>query len=290
VMDDKPIEEVPINEMILSIFASRTYSELERINANRNLITARDEAEKANRAKSDFLSRMSHEFRTPLNAILGFGQLMIRKQETLGGDHMDSVEQILMSGKHLLELVNEVLDLSTVESSHLVIQTQAVSIGPLIAEVLSLSLTMARERGIGIINNIPEDGGFRVSADPLRLRQVLINLLSNAIKYNRENGNVTLNGMYLEEGRVRLEVRDTGKGIPEDQLDRIYEPFERLGAEYSEVLGTGIGLTICQSLITQMKGTLEAESFPGRGSCFSVELPVASISSQFTETRQAKNV
>lgn len=278
VMDDKPIMDAPINQMILSIFASRAFAEMERMNAEGKLVSARDKAEKANKAKSDFLSRMSHELRTPLNAILGFGQLMQHKADVLNERHKECVEQILRSGNHLLELINEVLDLSQIESSRQALKIEAVHVSSIIQKAVALVNPLAWEREIKIINNIPDDSRVHVDADSLRLYQVLINLISNAIKYNREQGTVTLDVVFLTNDRCRIEVKDTGKGIPEDQSHKIFEPFERLGAEYSEELGTGIGLTICQSLIQQMGGSIQVDSVFGAGSCFSIELPVPSES------------
>ena len=279
IMDDQPIQDAPINYMILAIFASRAYAELERSHVEKNLVQAKEHAEQANNAKSEFLSRMSHELRTPLNAILGFSQLMQMKNQDLSQDDRESVEHIIDSGNHLLELINDVLDLSHIESGRMALQSQNILLAPLVHKTFNLFLPIAPERKIQMINNIADDDFVEVWADPLRLKQVLANLLSNAIKYNQPGGTVTLEGTSTANSTYQLKIKDTGLGIPQDQLKHLFEPFERLGHESSSIEGTGIGLTISQSLMAMMNGSVQAESVLGEGSCFSIELPLSNVKS-----------
>lgn len=275
IMDDKPIEDAPINYILLAIFASRAYAELERNHVENNLIQAKEHAEKANKAKSEFLSRMSHELRTPLNAILGFSQLIQMKDQDMSPDDRESVAHIIDSGNHLLELINDVLDLARIESGRVNLQNKNVLLAPLVYKTFNLFMPMALERNVEMSNNLVENDFVEVLADPLRLKQVLANLLSNAIKYNHPKGTVVLEGKQTAHNTYQIRVKDTGFGIDQDQLKNLFEPFERLGRETSNIQGTGIGLTISQSLMEMMNGSVQAESTPGEGSCFSIELPLA---------------
>lgn len=234
--------------------------------------SARGEAESANRAKSEFLSRMSHELRTPLNAILGFGQIL--EQQTLTPVQRESVEFVLKGGRHLLELINEVLDISRVEAGRIELSLEPVDVASLISEACSLVRPLADERGIQLESeNLSL--GCHVLSDRQRLRQVAINLLSNAIKYNRPSGRVEVFGEMTAAGRFRIGVRDTGHGIGEKDLRKLFTPFERLSATTSEIEGTGLGLAVSQRLMTAMGGSLEVSSVLGEGSTFFVELPLA---------------
>lgn len=237
------------------------------------LIAARQEAERANLAKSEFLSNMSHELRSPMNAILGFGQLL-ECDDSLSTENIDSVQEILHAGKHLLELINEVLDLSKVESGHLLLSLEAVEISPIVDECLSLLGTQARQRGITLSHSRIDHAAVR--ADRTRLRQVLLNLLSNAVKYNREGGSVHLDIIPASDERLCIRVKDTGPGIPAERMNELFQPFNRLGAETSDIEGTGIGLTITRRLVEMMDGIVEAKSETGIGSTFWIELPLAS--------------
>jgi len=238
------------------------------------LIDARDEADRANRAKSEFLSSMSHELRTPMNAILGFGQLM-HYDATLPDGHRDSVQEILKASQHLLELINEVLDLAKVESGRIDMSLEPVDVCGIVDECISLVVTMAGKRNIRISHN--GLNGIAVRADRTRLRQVLLNLLSNAIKYNREGGSVKIEVQSGGTGRLRILVKDSGPGIPAARMAELFQPFSRLSAEHSAIEGTGIGLTITRRLVEMMGGTVNAESEVAVGSIFWIELPLEEL-------------
>ncbi len=230
------------------------------------------EAERANREKNEFLSRMSHELRTPLNAILGFGQLL--EMDHLSPDHQESVRYILKAGRHLLTLVDEVLDIARIETGRLVMSPEPVRISDVLQEAVDLVAPTAATRKVRFDGDAAETSQRHVLADRQRLTQVFLNLLSNAVKYNREGGVVTLSCAPTAGGRLCINVTDTGPGIPPDKMERLFIPFDRLGAEATGVEGAGLGLSLSKRLIESMGGALRAESLPGRGSTFSVELPV----------------
>jgi signal transduction histidine kinase/CheY-like chemotaxis protein len=232
----------------------------------------RRRAEEASRAKSEFLSRMSHELRTPLNAILGFAQL--QELEGGGGDR-EGVEQILKAGRHLLSLIDEVLDISRIESGRMAMSIEPVPVQEVVAEVLALVRPLASQRGVRVPAALDVGRDRHVRADRRRLEQVLLNLASNAIKYNRPGGEVRLSFQDCGDGRVCLAVTDTGPGIAAEKMDRLFTPFERLGAEDGEVEGVGIGLALSRGLMEAMGGTLTATSTPGTGSTFVAALPAA---------------
>ena len=234
---------------------------------------AREEAERANAAKSEFLSRMSHELRTPLNAILGFGQLL--EHSHLNEQDGQSVEQILKGGRHLLTLVDEVLDLARVDAGELALKPSAVSLDRLSQECVGLVGRLAQVRRITCTVKVDPASQVPVWADVQRLRQILLNLLSNAIKYNHEGGEVSLGCEQVPNDRLRLNITDSGPGISPEELARLFVPFERLGQEYGEIEGAGLGLVVSRRLAEAMGGCVGGESQVGVGSTFWVELPLA---------------
>ena len=239
------------------------------------LRAAKDEAERANRAKSDFLSRMSHELRTPLNAVLGFGQLLMADgDDPLTAGQRSRVQELLHGGRHLLSLINDVLDLARIEAGGLHLALAAVELDPLVEDCLRLVQPAADERRLQLLRPAPGGPGLRAQADPTRLRQVLLNLLSNAIKYNRPGGRVELSWHQTGDG-VRLEVLDSGPGLSAEQQARLFQPFERLDAAQSEVEGAGIGLALSKWLLSLMRGEIGVQSVPGEGCLFWVTLQPA---------------
>jgi signal transduction histidine kinase len=233
------------------------------------LRAAKNEAELANEAKSIFLSNMSHELRTPLNAILGYTQLL-KHDDSLSQKQQDNINEINDAGKLLLELVNQVLDLSSIEEGNLNVSIEPVSLQHTLQECKSLIQPLADKNSIRL-DFITDFTGY-VMADHTRLKQIILNLLSNAIKYNHLNGTVNVRCSYTAENRVRIEVRDTGYGIPENKLNSLFEPFNRLEVNTKKIEGTGIGLTISKKLTEMMKGTLNVQSDVGQGSTFWIEL------------------
>ena len=244
----------------------------ERMLFEQQLVEAREAAEAANRAKSEFLSSMSHELRTPLNAVIGFAQ-MLEVDESLSADQRDSVQEIIKAGRHLLELINDVLDLAKIEAGRVNLSMEGVLIDGVIEESMQFVAPIAAKRAVAMSAEIGE--GLNAFADRNRLRQVLLNLLSNAIKYNHPGGRVMVTARKAAD-RVRVEVRDTGPGIAADKLPLLFQPFNRLGKEASDIEGTGIGLSITRRLVELMGGSVGVESALGSGSVFWVELATAS--------------
>ena len=254
-------------------FAKLTRDLTERKKVEAILTDARAAAETANLAKSDFLSSMSHELRSPLNAILGFAQLMESDTPAPTPAQGESIIQILNAGWYLLELINEVLDLATIESGKLSMSIEPVSLNELLAECHAMIEPLAQRRGIAM--SAPRsDSAYCVNADRTRIKQVLINLLSNAIKYNTPGGSVAVDcSTSSSSGRVRITVTDTGAGLPPEKVAQLFQPFNRLGQEFNGEEGTGIGLVVSKRLVELMNGVIAVESRVGIGSVFSVELP-----------------
>jgi len=230
------------------------------------------ELEQASRAKSEFLSRMSHELRTPMHAILGFAQLM-RIEGTLAEEHADSVSEILKAGRHLLELINEVLDLSRIETGRQILCPEPVQMDTLLQECMVQVEADARQKGLTLVQS-NSSGALWAFADRLRLRQILLNLLSNAVKYNHQGGSVTVKCTVTEPDWLRISVIDTGSGIDEARQADLFTPFNRLGQEASAIEGTGIGLVIAKRFTEMMGGRIGVASKKGIGSTFWIEIPV----------------
>ena len=238
---------------------------------NVELENARSVAENANRAKSEFLSGMSHELRTPLNAILGFAQLMESGSPPPTNAQKRSIDQILKAGWYLLELINEILDLALIESGKATLSHEPVSLAEVLLECRAMIEPQAQKRGIGITFPRFERPCF-VSTDRTRVKQVLINLLSNAIKYNKPEGSVVVEYGMLPPNSIRIGIRDSGAGLPAEQLGQLFQPFNRLGREATAEEGTGIGLMVTKRLVELMGGTIGVDSTVGVGSVFWVEL------------------
>ena len=230
---------------------------------------SREQAEAGSRAKSEFLSRVSHELRTPMNAIMGFAQLL--EMESLTAEQQAHVDEIMDGGRHLLDIINEVMDISRVETGALAQELEPVDLAAAIADVLDRSRPAAEAAGVTLPDAPPADCGGWVMATPRKLRQVVANLISNAIKYNSRPGTVTL-GCERSEGRIRVSVTDTGRGIPSDRIEEAFTPFQRLGAERTDVGGTGLGLAVARSLTEAMGGALGVETAVDAGSTFWFEL------------------
>ncbi|MCC6388848.1 MAG: response regulator [Dehalococcoidia bacterium] len=256
--------------------------------AQSELETARDEADRANAAKSQFLSRMSHELRTPMNAVLGFGQLL--EMDDLTETQRENVSFIMRSGRHLLRLIDEVLDISRIEAGRLSLSLEPFDMADVVKDVLDMSAPIAADHGIRVQCCEGEVPQWRVIGDVQRTKQVLLNLVSNAIKYNKPGGTVEIHGEQLPGGEMRLSVRDTGRGISLDSMSRVFSPFDRLGADATTIEGTGLGLALSKALVEAMSGRLEVESVEGQGSTFSVVLPAATaapaVPAGFAEYRE----
>ncbi|MEA2477861.1 MAG: hypothetical protein QOC87_2060 [Actinomycetota bacterium] len=243
----------------------------QRKQAETQVRIAKEEAERANQAKSEFLSRMSHELRTPLNAILGFAQLL--ELDELTGSQKESIDHIADGGRHLLELINEVLDIARIESGRIALSLEPVSLTEVIQESFDLIKPLAVENSIELLPWTTDDYEIHVYADRQRAKQVLLNLLSNAVKYNRAEGTVELRVEHMF-GRMRVTVSDTGLGIPPDKVGDIFTPFHRLGAEQTDVEGTGLGLALSKRLVEAMGGTLSVQSKVGEGTSFYFDLAI----------------
>jgi len=271
------LELLTLLEAVLSACAQMieaVQNRRERDQAQRDLVCAMEETKKASRAKTEFLSSMSHELRTPMNAVLGFAQLLqMNPQVPLHEKQADSVDQILKAGNHLLELINEILDLSRIEAGRINLNVEEVDPHDVLIDCVSYVTPLANRKGVTLQAEVPRHGRFCVHADHTRLRQVLLNLLSNAVKYNVDGGTVSLGVEQVEPGFLRFLVSDTGPGIAKEKQSELFEPFSRLGAETTDIEGTGIGLTISRDLTDMMGGHLDFDSEPGRGSDFWIDIP-----------------
>ena len=271
--EGRPLEPVrPAGDEIGQVALAHARAEKLLASRSAQLTAARDEALMASQAKDAFLSSTSHELRTPLNSILGFTQLL--EMSDLSDEDQDSVQRILKAGRHLLALINEIIDIARIESGELSTSLEPAAVRPVIEEASQLMAPLAAERAIGIQYRCAELY-LAVHADRQRLSQILVNLISNAIKYNRPDGSITVSCQAPDGGQVSVSVTDTGPGLPAEDLPRIFIPFERLGAAQTTIEGTGIGLPLARALAEAMGGTLTAASEPGQGSTFTVSLPRA---------------
>jgi PAS domain S-box-containing protein len=259
---------VVFNAFLRNVTERKVSEESQRA-ANVDAAAAGEEADRANRAKSEYLSRMSHELRTPLNAILGFGQLL--ESEDITPKQRESVERILRAGKHLLQLSDDVLDIAKIEQGDIALSIEPVKIEGIVRDSLELVRPSAASRHVRIW---AESSYFdrHVLADRQSLKQVLLNLLSNAVKYNEVGGTVSISCELAASGRLRIAVTDSGPGVSVDLIGLLFVPFERLGAERTTVTGTGIGLSISKRLVELMGGEIGVESQEGHGSTFWLEL------------------
>lgn len=263
---------------------ARDVSARKQVEAERE--SARQEADRANRAKSEFLSRMSHELRTPMNAVLGFAQLLGMDPQT--PEQEEATKEILKAGTHLLELIDEVLDIARIEAGRLRLSLEPVDAVQVVEESISLLQPQARHEGVtlSMVERDPSDPPIHVVADRQRLKQVILNLVANGVKYNRQNGTVlvSIDGT-ADGGRIKIDVTDTGRGIPAEKIDRLFAPFERLGAEGTGIEGTGLGLALTRPLVEAMGGTIDVTSESGRGSTFSLDLASAEVAGAPTGDR-----
>ncbi|HIF11365.1 MAG TPA: HAMP domain-containing histidine kinase [Sneathiellales bacterium] len=267
-----------VSVVVLFIFRSRadkTEQDGLRLNQAR-LARAQKQAETANQAKSEFLSSMSHELRTPMNAILGFAQLLEQdKSGALSETHSSFVEEILRSGHHMMELINGVLDLAKIESGRMAYNIEEFEPRILINRCLKMVKASADQEGVEIKRRFPEGALPEIRVDNLRFSEAMLNLLSNAIKYNRPGGEVIVECKNGDDREIRITASDNGAGLPDEMQGKVFEPFDRLGAETSDIPGTGIGLTVTKQLIEGMQGRVGFESIVGEGSTFWIDLPVA---------------
>jgi PAS domain S-box-containing protein len=274
--------------------AARDVTERKRLDQvlqdkNAELESARSVAEKASLAKSDFLSSMSHELRSPLNAILGFAQLMESASPLPTDSQKESIAQILQAGWHLLKLINEILDLAVIESGKVSLSPESVSLAEVMTECQAMMEPQAQPRGISMtFPQFDDDAPFFVKADRTRLKQIIINLLSNAIKYNKEQGTVVVDCTVSTPERIRISVADTGAGLPPEKLAQLFQPFNRLGQEAGAVAGTGIGLVVTKRLAELMEGAFGVESTVGVGSVFWCELNSAAAPQLAVQSGEAE--
>lgn len=267
---------VLISSPIVFLWVIKPYVDAQTLDLRR----AKDTAERASRAKDEFLSHMNHELRTPLNAVIGFAQLLqYSPEEPLSDAQKDYTDCIIGSGEHLLEIINGMLDMAAIEADRLHVTLENVHVKAVFDASCNLMKPAASARSVTLINNASNNARVAVRTDVVRLKQALLNLLSNAIKYNVPGGSVILDAEVTTDGMLRISVQDTGRGIAQKYHDRIFKPFDRLGIETTlSIEGTGIGLTVTQKLAKLLNGRLGFVSEVGLGSTFWIEIPLAGAS------------
>lgn len=259
----------------------------DRVEWEQALLEAKQDAELADRVKSEFLSSISHELRTPLNAIIGFTQLIqTDKSNPLSEKQLEATEYVLKSSAHLLSLIEQVLDLSAIESGQVRVEVETTDPEPIVADCAMIAENLAQEKNLTFFNRVANWNLPKINVDQTRFRQCLLNLLSNAVKYNRDNGCVTFAVTESEKHALRFMVIDSGPGIPTEMQDKVFAPFTRLGQEASGIPGTGIGLKITKELIEAMGGSIGFDSTPNLGSTFWVDIPIVSGILSLRETPQ----
>jgi signal transduction histidine kinase len=274
VIDSTPRSLSEQEIQLLQDFAAIVIDEMELHFQKRIVEDAAKSALQANVAKSKFLANMSHELRTPLNAILGFSQLL-EMDSHLNEDGEEYVQQIHSAGKHLLEIIDEILDLSRIEAGQVQLNMTTVDLNDVFEVIPPLVAPLAKKYDVNLAIHKPTSPHLAIEADMLRLRQIILNLTSNAIKYSGEGAQVTLSYQHhYATNSVRISVSDTGKGIPSEKMEKLFQPFSRLGAEHTNIEGTGIGLVITKDLVELMNGQISVESTEGVGTTFWVDLPV----------------
>ncbi|NQZ08874.1 MAG: response regulator [Algicola sp.] len=245
----------------------------EKIQSQVNLAKSKEEAERANKAKSEFLSRMSHELRTPLNAILGFSQLMQINPDQSIEQRQIGIGHILDAGNHLLKLVDGILDLSKIEAGKFCVAEEDLNASLLISKLIAQIQPSAQQRKITILNQLSLHDDFFIRADKTAFNQIILNLLNNAVKYNDKAGSITIDGGESGNDEIWFSVSDTGPGIDSGDIEALFEPFNRLGQEFTGIEGTGIGLSLCKMLVELLGGSIAANCESGNGCCFKVILP-----------------
>jgi signal transduction histidine kinase len=280
--DIHTIEQLALEKSNLESLVNERTRELQQINQHldqmvkertHDLQVAMEQATSASQAKSQFLSRVSHELRTPMNAILGFAQLINMDDEKLADEHRDSVHEILKAGEHLMDLINELIEISRIETGQVQLNYEPVSFCHLANDVITLMRPFANKQDITLVNHALEQGDLTITTDKTRLRQVLINLINNAIKYNHRGGSVSISCQAEErQNRIRIAVTDTGIGIAPENQKMIFQPFLRVD-DYSHAEGSGVGLSVCKQIIDVLGGEIGVESKQGEGSTFWFTLP-----------------